>query len=229
MSFFYRFSKNDVERASSFANEINYNKGSFIFMEGECGVDFYIITSGFVEINRFEHGRKFVLTTLHEGDFFGEMALFDEGEVRSANAEVMEKTTLLAIKRQDLLSFLELYPSITFQLLTTLIKRLRKTNEMIHDIAFLDVRSRIYKQILRLAEEHGLMLNNKLIINMRLTHQQIADMVGCTREMVTKVLTELQAGNVIDIIKKKIILINSHLLADKVNASSSKQSIEAKL
>jgi CRP/FNR family cyclic AMP-dependent transcriptional regulator len=159
MPFFYKFSKNDVERASFYANEKIFNRGSFIFMEGECGVDFYIIMSGFVEINRLENGRKFVLTTLHEGDFFGEMALFDEGEVRSANAEVLEKTTLLAINRQDLLSFLESYPSITFQLLNTLIKRLRKTNEMIHDIAFLDVRSRIYKQILRLAEEHGLLLN----------------------------------------------------------------------
>jgi CRP/FNR family cyclic AMP-dependent transcriptional regulator len=216
MPFIYKFSKNDVERASFYANEKIYNRGSFIFLEGECGDDFYIIMSGFVEINRLENGRKFVLTTLHEGDFFGEMALFDEGEVRSANAEVLEKTTLLAINRQELLSFLESYPSITFQLLTTLIKRLRKTNEMIHDIAFLDVRSRIYKQILRLAEEHGLLLNEKLIINMRLTHQQLSDMVGCTREMVTKVLTELQTENVINIIKKRIILLNPILLSDKV-------------
>jgi CRP/FNR family cyclic AMP-dependent transcriptional regulator len=82
------------EKASSFANEKIFNKGSFIFMEGDIGEHFYIIRSGLVEISRFENGRKFVLSTLQEGDCFGEMALLEEGEVRSANAEVLEKTVV---------------------------------------------------------------------------------------------------------------------------------------
>jgi CRP/FNR family cyclic AMP-dependent transcriptional regulator len=216
MPFFYKFSLSDVEKASSFAYEKIWNRGSFIFMEGDKGDQFYIIMSGLVEISRFENGRKFVLSTLNQGDFFGEMALFADGEVRSANAEVLEKTSLLAINRCDLLSFLESYPSVGYQLLTTLIRRLRKTNEQMHDIMFLDVRSRIYKKILNLAEEYGVMLDAQLIINFRMTHQQLADMVGCTREMVTKVLIELQAESVINIINKKIIIKNRKLLSEKV-------------
>jgi CRP/FNR family cyclic AMP-dependent transcriptional regulator len=216
MPFFYKFSKSDVEKASSFANEKIWNRGSFIFMEGDSGDQFYIIMSGLVEINRYENGKKFVLSTLQEGDFFGEMALLEEGDVRSANAEVLEKTSLLAIERCDLLRFLESYPSVSYQLLTTLTKRLRKTNEQMHDITFLDVRSRIYKKILNLADEYGIKLNEQIIINLRLTHQQIADMVGCTREMVTKVLIELQAESVIAVIKKKIIIQNKLLLSEKV-------------
>jgi CRP/FNR family cyclic AMP-dependent transcriptional regulator len=185
-------------------------------MEGDSGDHFYIILSGLVEISRFENGKKFVLTTLQEGDFFGEMALLEEGELRSANAEVVEKTVLLTINRHDLLSFLESYPSVSYQLLTTLTKRLRKTNEQMHDITFMDVRSRINKKILNLAEEYGVMLDEQLIINLRITHQQLADMVGCTREMVTKVLIELQADSIIDIIKKKIIIKNKLLLSEKV-------------
>jgi CRP/FNR family transcriptional regulator len=214
MPFFYKFSKNDVEKAS--ANERIFDRGSFVFMEGDNGDQFYIIISGLVEISRFENGRKFVLSTLQEGDFFGEMALFEAGEVRSANAEVLEKTSLLSINRHDLLSFLETYPSVSYQLITTLIKRLRKTNEQIHDITFFDVRSRIYKKILSLGKEHGIILNDEVMINMRLTHQQIADMVGCTREMMTKVLKELQEEAVIDIVKKKIIIKNKLLLLEKV-------------
>jgi CRP/FNR family transcriptional regulator, cyclic AMP receptor protein len=214
MPFFDKFSKNDVERVS--ANERLFDRGSFVFMEGDNGDQFYIIISGLVEISRFENGRKFVLSTLQEGDFFGEMALFEEGEVRSANAEVLEKTSLLTINRHDLLGFLETYPSLSYQLITTLIKRLRKTNEQIHDITFFDVRSRIYKKILNLSKEYGEILNDEVIINMRLTHQQIADMVGCTREMMTKVLKELQEESVIDIVKKKIIIKNKLLLLEKV-------------
>jgi CRP/FNR family cyclic AMP-dependent transcriptional regulator len=216
MPFFNKFSKNDVEIASQYANEKIFDRGSFVFMEGDNGDQFYIIISGLVEISRFENGRKFVLSTLQEGDFFGEMALFEEGEVRSANAEVLEKTSLLSINRHDLLNFLESYPSVSYQLITTLIKRLRNTNEQIHDITFLDVRSRIYKKILSLGKEHGVILNEEVRINMRLTHQQIADMVGCTREMMTKVLKELQEESVIDIVKKKIIIKNKLLLLEKV-------------
>jgi CRP/FNR family transcriptional regulator, cyclic AMP receptor protein len=185
-------------------------------MEGDKGDRFYIIISGSVEISRFEHGRKFVLSTLQESDFFGEMALFEEDELRSANAEALEKTSLLSINRNDLLGFLEIYPNVSYQLITTLIKRLRKTNEQIHDITFLDVRSRIYKKILSLGKEYGVILNDEVMINMRLTHQQIADMVGCTREMVTKVLIELQEESVIDIVKKKIIIKNKLILFEKV-------------
>jgi CRP/FNR family transcriptional regulator, cyclic AMP receptor protein len=216
MPFFNKFSKNDVEIASQYANEKIFDRGSFVFMEGDNGDQFYIIISGLVEISRFENGRKFVLSTLQEGDFFGEMALFEEGEVRSANAEVLEKTSLLSINRHDLLNFLESYPSVSYQLITTLIKRLRNTNEQIHDITFFDVRSRIYKKILSLGKEYGVILNDEVMINMRLTHQQIADMVGCTREMMTKVLKELQEESVIDIVKKKIIIKNKLLLLEKV-------------
>jgi CRP/FNR family transcriptional regulator len=78
------------------------------------------------------------------------------------------------------------------------------------------VRSRIYKKILSLGKEYGIILNDEVMINMRLTHQQIADMVGCTREMMTKVLKELQEEAVIDIVKKKIIIKNKLLLLEKV-------------
>jgi CRP/FNR family transcriptional regulator, cyclic AMP receptor protein len=216
MPFFNKFSKHDMEKASSFSREKWLNRGSFIFMEGDSGDQFYIIISGLVEINRYENGKKFVLSTLQAGDFFGEMALLEEDDLRSANAEVLERTSLLAIDRCDLLSFLETYPSVSYQLLTTLTRRLRKTNEQMHDITFLDVRSRVYKKILSLADEYGVVLNQQLIINLRLTHQQISDMIGCTREMVTKVLIELQAEGVIDVIKKKIIINNKIALSEKI-------------
>jgi CRP/FNR family transcriptional regulator len=199
-------STSDLEQASQFMRFKTYNRNAFIFMEGKAGNDLYIVLSGIVEINRYENGRKFVLTAIKEGDFFGEMSLFGSGEARSANAEASEKTELVVIQRTDLKNFLESNPSINFKIVTVLIKRLRRTNDLIYDITFLDVRTRIYKQLLRLAEEHGIKLEQAILINMRLTHQLIADMVGCTREMVSKVLGELQKADIIDISKKRIIV-----------------------
>ncbi|MCD9024081.1 Crp/Fnr family transcriptional regulator [Cohnella silvisoli] len=216
ISFFGDFSMTDIQQASLYMSERTFNRNSFVFMEGEVGDELYIVLSGTVEINRFENGRKSVLTTLKEGDFFGEMSLFDDREVRSANAEVLDTAVLAAIERRKLQCLLETNPGVTYKLLTVLIKRLRRANDRIHDITFLNVRARIYKQLLRLAEEYGIKLNQTIMINLRLTHQQIADMVGCTREMVSKVLNELQEEHVIMINKKRIIVKNQIMLSDKV-------------
>ncbi|BBH22423.1 Crp/Fnr family transcriptional regulator [Paenibacillus baekrokdamisoli] len=218
LSFFDDFTTSDMEHTSQYMSEKRYDQNSFIFMEGDIGDELYIVLSGTVEINRFDNGKKFVLSTLQEGDVFGEMSLFDGSECRSANAEVVDKAVLAAIERRNLQGLLETNPGVTYKLLTILIKRLRRANDRIHDITFLDVRTRIYKQLLCLAEEYGITLNQTIMINLRLTQQQIADMVGCTREMVSKVLTELQADHIIVVNKKRIIVKNKHLLSDKVTS-----------
>lgn len=216
LSFFEDFTPSDIEHTSKYMSEKKYDQNSFIFMEGDIGDELYIVISGTVEINRFDYGKKFVLSTLQEGDIFGEMSLFDERGFRSANAEVVNKAVLAVIERRNLQSLLETNPGITYKLLNILIKRLRRANDRIHDITFLNVRARIYKQLLCLAEEYGIKLNQTILINLRLTHQQIADIVGCTREMVSKVLTELQEAHIIGVNKKRIIVKNHLMLSDKV-------------
>ncbi len=217
LSFFDDFTAGDIEHISHYLREKKYNRNSFIFMEGDIGDELYIVVSGTVEINRCDHGKKFVIATFQKGDIFGEMSLFDEREFRSGNAEVVDKAVLASIERRNLQSLLETNPGVTNKLLTILIKRLRRANDRIHDIAFLNVRERIYKQLLSLAEEYGVKLNQMIMINLRLTHQQIADMVGCTREMVSKVLSELQVDHIIGVNKKRITVKNKLLLLDKVS------------
>lgn len=224
LTFFDDFTTSDLEHTSQYLMEKRYDQNSFIFMEGDIGDESYIVLSGTVEIHRFDHGKKFVVSTLQEGDIFGEMSLFDNGGFRSDNAEVMDKAVLAVIERRNLQSLLETNPGVTYKLITTLIKRLQKANDRIYDIIFLNVRERIYKQLLCLAEEYGIKLNQTIMINLRLTHQQIADMVGCTREMVSKVLTELQVDQIIGVNKKRIIIKNKPLLTDKVSSYEAKES-----
>lgn len=224
LSIFDDFTTSDIVHTSQYMSEKSYIQNSFIFMEGDIEDKLYIVLSGKVEINLFEHGKKYVLSTLKEGDIFGEMALFENLDFCSANAEVVDRAVLAVIERRNLQGLLETNPGVTYKLLNTLIKRLRRANDRIHDITFLNVRERIYKQLLCLAEEYGIKLNQTIMINLRLTHQQIADMVGCTREMVSKVLTELQVEQIIGVNKKRIIIKNKPLLTDKVSSYGAKES-----
>jgi CRP/FNR family transcriptional regulator, cyclic AMP receptor protein len=96
-------------------------------------------------------------------------------------------------------------------------ERLRKANEQIQDLTFLNARERILKILLRLSKEHGTLLpSGEMQINMRLTHQQIADMVGAVRETVSKILLELQEDGLITVEQKKIMLKDPTSLERKI-------------
>ena len=99
-------------------------------------------------------GRQVVLTVMHEGDFFGEIALLD-GKERTADATAMTDCELLVVPRRSLLALLERRPDAAIGLMHVLCERLRRTNEQVEDLAFLDLEARIAKVLVRLAEENG--------------------------------------------------------------------------
>ncbi|HBI04523.1 MAG TPA: Crp/Fnr family transcriptional regulator [Paenibacillaceae bacterium] len=197
----------DLDSIASLLIERHYKKGLSIFMEGDTGDELYIIKSGSVKIYRFNGAKEIILAIFRVGDFFGEMASIRKDQIRSASAETLEPTILYVLKRSDLERLLEAHPRLTLKLLDISMNRLQKTNEQIQDLTFLDVRTRIKKLLVRLSQEHGVQQDNGVLIDLKLTHKQIADMVGSVRETVTKVLLELQDEDNIVIDKKKILLI----------------------
>ncbi|UJF32816.1 Crp/Fnr family transcriptional regulator [Paenibacillus hexagrammi] len=144
------------------------------------------------------------------------MALVQEGTTRSATAETMEPCTLYALKRSVFVQYIEKSPKLCLKLLETTMERLRKANEQIYDLTFLGVRSRIMKTIIRLSEQHGIPTKDGLLIDVKLTHQQLANMVGTVRESVTKVLQELLDEGSIEIDKKKITLKNAEAVRREI-------------
>lgn len=183
-----------------------YEKGTNVFFEEEEGDELYIIKSGVVKIYRDDKAREIILAIFREGDFFGEMAVLQNERVRSASARTLEKSTLYVLKRYDFISLLNRSPDIFIKILETALDRLRKANELITDLTILDARTRIVRMILRLIENHGRKNREGILIDLKLTHQQIADMTGTVRETVTKILLDLQNQQLIRIDKKKIII-----------------------
>ncbi|MEW9700967.1 Crp/Fnr family transcriptional regulator [Paenibacillus sp. SI8] len=205
---FQQLSEEDLLGLAPLFIEKKVKKGGILFLEGDSGEELFLIKTGVVKIYRLDDAKEIILALFREGDFFGEMSLIHDGLTRSATAETLENCTLYALKRSVFVQFMEKSPKLILKLLETTMERLRKANEQIYDLTFLGVRSRILKTIVRLSEQHGIPTENGLLIDVKLTHQQLANMVGTVRESVTKVLQELLDEDSIQIDKKLITLKN---------------------
>jgi CRP/FNR family transcriptional regulator len=204
---FEGFDSKELNSVSNLLVEKPYTRGTTLFVEGDIGEECYIIKSGIVKIYRMDDTREVTLDLLSEGDYLGEMAMMRQGLTRSATADVMEDSWLYILKRSDFISFLEEKPQMCLKLLEGTMDRLRKANEQIYDLTFLDLRARITKAILRLAEAHGVQTNEGLRIPINLTHQQVANLSGADKTAVSILMAELQNDKVLEF-KDNIITIH---------------------
>ena len=174
-----------------------YAAGEAILREDEPGDLFFVIMRGQVKVFvDSEHGREVVLTHLQAGDFFGEMALFDN-ETRSASVSALTPAELVVLRRRDFLTVLEEEPPIARRILATLSARLRRANEMIESLVLLDVGGRLAGYLLRLAHEIGTPQEEGWLSLSRPTHQVIANTIGASRETVTRLLRQFQERGLI--------------------------------
>ncbi|WP_127588811.1 Crp/Fnr family transcriptional regulator [Paenibacillus koleovorans] len=206
----------ELAMISSLFMERKYKKNAIIFFEGDSGDDLFLIKSGTIKIYRIDNTKQITLALFRAGDFFGEMSLVQRGFTRSANAETLEPSVLYTLNRATFYECMEKAPSLCMKLLEVTMNRLRKANEQIHDLTFLDVRTRILKTVLQLSLDHGELKQGQMQISVKLTHQEIANMVGTVRESVTKVLQELQDEGVISVDNKMITVIDMPTLKKKV-------------
>lgn len=178
------------ERAAVAANFIHrtFRRGESIFREGEPGAHLYLIESGRVKISSVSpEGREVLVAILGSGEIFGELSLFDAG-VRTADARTMEETTLHALAHDLFRKYVEGHPSVAWELLRMLAKRLRRADEAVQDAAFFDVPGRVAKKLLDMGSQHGSSDGNTIKIEVPLTQEEIAQMVGSSRESVNKAL-----------------------------------------
>ncbi len=192
----------ELEKLEKVAVVKTFPKNTILFSEGDQSDSFYVVLSGKVNVGiNDEEGREVILSILGEGEYFGEMALLD-GEPRSAFVMTKEPTQLLIISKKDFESFVETNPDIIINVLKGLLKRLREANKKIESLALMNV----YGRVARLLTQLSVTRDDKTMIEDKLTHQEIANMVGASREMVSRVLKELSDEGYISIRKKKITL-----------------------
>jgi CRP-like cAMP-binding protein len=168
-----------------------YRRGSVVFVQGEQGERCFAIVSGAVKISAYHSdGREAVLAMLGPGDVFGELSPFDEAP-RSADATAAEDTELLSLDGGALREAIGRHPQIGLALLRVLSKRLRLANESFQDVAFFDVGGRLARRLAELATTHGVKQDGGVLIDMPISQERLAQMIGATRESVNKALAAL--------------------------------------
>jgi CRP/FNR family cyclic AMP-dependent transcriptional regulator len=198
---FNDLSEAELSRFAEVAREREYPRNSVILFEDDPGDALYIVSSGQVKVVLIgEDGREVILSVLGDGDFFGEMALIDD-EPRSAHVIAMKDSRLLVLRREDFQAQLEAHPPVALKLLRVLVERLRRADEKIGGLVLLDVNGRVAQLLLDLAEESG-----GPRITRRLTHHTIAQMIGSSRETVSRAMRELVERGYIQVNRREILI-----------------------
>lgn len=167
-----------------------HHRAATVFREGDVGERLYVIVSGKIKLGHASgDGRENLLTVLGPGEMFGELSLFDPG-ARNATATAVGETRLLALSRESLGDILNNRPEVSIQLLAALARRLRRTNENLADLVFADVPGRVAKNLLDLAQRFGKQTDDGLMVPHGLTQEELAQLVGASRETVNKALAD---------------------------------------
>lgn len=184
-----------------------YPKNSIVLNEGDPSSFLYVIHTGRLKVFLSdEQGREIVINIMGPGEYFGEMSLIDN-EARSASVMTVEDSQLALVSRSDFSDCLTENPELAFPLMLGLIKRLRNATKKIGSLALMDVYGRVASTLLQLASEQ----DNQLVIEKKLTHQELANIVGASREMVSKIMHDLTEGGYVSVDSRKRIILNEKL------------------
>ncbi|HIW34031.1 MAG TPA: Crp/Fnr family transcriptional regulator [Candidatus Paenibacillus intestinavium] len=215
--FFQDIDQQLLDQLTPYMKEVSFSKGNVIFHEGDEGNQIFFIRIGMVSIYTSNKAKRITLAYLDQGEYFGEMALMQPGLFRSATAEAMTTVKAYALHRADFQQLVEKERNVSFLLLNYTMERLRKANQQIHDLTFLNVQHRIIRRLIDLCKEFGRSnADDTYKLTVKITHQQLADTVGAARETVSKVLIDLQDQQLIIFENKKLIVLQLKQLEQKI-------------
>jgi len=201
---------------------LEYQKDDLIVDQDAQGDALYIIKEGTVKVVLYgDNGREVILTLFRAGDFFGEMSLLD-GQPRSASVIATEKSRILKLSREDFVAHLKTSTETALNILAEMSRRLRHADEVIGSLALLDVYGRVARSLISLARETGESQDEGVLIRERPTQQDLASMIGTSRETVSRVLSEFQKRGFLSMQGKAILLSHAFAAQDiDINASTS--------
>jgi len=199
--------RDELLKFAELTRERTYPKGSVILFQGDPGDSLYVLRQGRAKVVLIgEDGREVILGVLEPGAHFGELALIDD-QPRSAHVIAMEDSQLLILRREDFRRRVEANPSVAWALLMELSRRLRRADQKIGGLVLLDVPGRISRLLLDLSSE-----STNGTIEKPLTHQTIAQMIGASRETVSRAMKDFQEEGLIRVERRRIAVANRNAL-----------------
>ena len=198
----------EMESISQMVAENQITKKQPVYMEGDPSENLYFLKKGRVKITRIdESGKEFTLTLMEPGEIFGEMGMFDDAP-RETTAVALEDSLICTMRRGDFEKLMENKPELSFKLNKLMGLRLRRIENRIQELLFRDVPSRLASLILRLLDQHSREMRNGVRINIKLSQQEIANLIGATREMTSSVINSFKKDGLISIESKYIYILD---------------------
>lgn len=197
----------------------NFGPGQVIFMEGETGDQLFLLVEGKVKIGRRStDGRENLLAIMGPSDMFGELSVFDPGP-KTSSATAITAVRTLAMSRDALRGWILDRPELSEQLLRVLARRLRRTNDQLADLIFTDVAGRVAKLLLQLAARFGRQERGGVRVRHDLTQEEIAQLVGSSRETVNKALTDFAQRGWITMKGRTVLIEDAAQLARRAGTA----------
>jgi CRP/FNR family transcriptional regulator len=208
ISIFSTLSASEVKELAPYLISSSVRKKEVIFSEGDPSEWFYIVTEGKVKITKLsQDGKELILEVIHPMDFFGGLAVI-RGFPYPANAIAMEETKLLKISRSHLMRVLDRFPNLMYCMAQQVGDRMKESHETLKNIALERVEARIASLLLKLSDKTGKKMDEGTVIDMKLTKQDIAEMVGTTVETSIRTMSKFKKMGIVGEKEGKIVIKN---------------------
>jgi len=205
------FSALDDEAATALRasmSETKIRRGEVLFREGDSGDRLFVVTDGKVKLGRSStDGRENLLAILGPGQMFGELSLFDPGP-RSATVTAVTDVSMLVLSHDEMVRWLSGRPEVARGLLSQLAGRLRKANDVVADLVFSDVPGRVAKALLDLSARFGRTADDGVHVHHDLTQEELAQLVGASRETVNKALADFAQRGWLRLEPRSVVLLD---------------------
>ena len=212
------FSALDDAEASSLRESmvpVKVSKGNTLFKEGDDGNRLFVVLEGKLKLGTTSNdGRENLLSILGPGEMFGELSLFDPGP-RTATATAVTDARLLSLAHDQVIGWVSEHPKVSLQLLGRLAQRLRRSNEVLADLVFSDVPGRVAKAIMDLGERFGVKKADGLYVNHDLTQEELAQLVGASRETVNKALADFAGRGWVRLEPRSVVVLDIDRLSKR--------------
>lgn len=182
--------------------EISCPKNTVIISQGDKSRSLFIVIEGRLKVFAMdEEGNQTIFTFFNNNDYFGELSLLDD-EPRSASVSAVEDSKVLKLDQQKLRDFIQKYPEVCWPLFKSLTSQIRKMDETICTLTSKDT----YGRLIQVIRNESIEQQDGTLKTQKLTHQELADMIGSSREMVSRLFKALKQGGYIDVVSKEIIV-----------------------
>ena len=182
-------------------------KKELIYLPGDKSDKVYLLKEGRVKVSRLsEDGREMTMVILEPGEIFGESALYSEEEQRSTMAEALDDAMICTVYKNEFEAMLQREPALSLRVTKAIGKRRREIESRLEDMVFRSVPSRLAHLLLRLSDKYGQEKEDGLFLNVDLTHLEIANLIGSTRETTTTQLNNLKRDGLISVKSRKIYI-----------------------